>query len=61
MKQTLIALFLVVFTLFTTQAVFAASNTDISSTGLSDIVQADDDDDGEKKDKKEGEEEPDCE
>jgi|GEM_PF-4704942 len=59
MKQTLIALFLVVFTLFTTQAVFAASNTDISSTGLSDIVQADDD--GKKKDKKEDEEEPDCE
>lgn len=68
MKQITTTLLLtVIFTFFVTQTAFAAGNTNISSTGLNDIVHADDadngkKDDGEKKgEKKEGEGEPDCE
>ena len=67
MKQITTTLLLTaIFAFFLTQTAFAAGNTDISSTGLNDIVHADDADDagdGKKKGKKkgkDGEEEPDC-
>lgn len=63
MKQITITLLLtVIFTFSIVQITFATDNTNNSSTGLSDIVHADDADDGKKKGKEEeGEDEPDCE
>ncbi|HID82177.1 MAG TPA: hypothetical protein EYH06_12635 [Chromatiales bacterium] len=69
MKQiTKTLLFALIFAFTIAQVAFAAGNTNFNSTGLNDIVHADDAgdaDDGKKKGKKkdkgkDGEEEPDC-